>query len=908
MPTHSSGRVPEVELYYDEAYPEDFELDFRHKEHFVESVFSADEKIARLSHGWLQKMTFFRLVGHIVSLGKQTERELAAKMTKKSQTGKMVVDTSCITHVLGRLGPETTVPYGRLLVKNMMNTWKIVFEVYATLLDAHENNNRRQRQLDSYNDLQEFADMIPELRELDGKTNPGESEVWDEFLAERATIAARLSKKSSFSKLGGALDENLALSTLLLCEYVVAVLDLICPVESSALQLSTLTGAADTFIGGIIERRMLDAGWCIAEISMLPSGESLLGQWYHSLLEAPGPHRNHSTCELWKSCLGYQTNEDEYQTQHVEHGCDCKLVFANQDSLAKILLGSPDAVPLVSTTEPKRNQSDDRLYVDLVSSNSGEIGTASGRPSRKKWTAISHVWSDGMGNPRGNAITLCQFRRVRRLLSDIHVHYPHHQDPGSDDIFWLDTLCFPLQPQEAYDTALIRMRESYESANVTLVLDSYISSFDASVRTKATVLECVVHIVSSPWNRRLWTFQEAFLTKEGGLMWQFADRAISEYDLFQIEDKTNDDKSHHHQVVINCLMGFIKKLAQLRRHVLDLGDKNRSKQDRLQDVAHESLPFRSTSVAADEGLCLGNLVDIDATLLVKARNGHQRMAVIWTEMMRDLDTANASPIFWAGPKLPLAGYRWAPATLMHKQGVTDVESGDVWDRFKGCVRGLSRLGLRVCLPALVFDSPCVLADLTEGLRIDVKVGSSTHVFASMASWEFLESSAALSERPDLSQSELELVVLLSNSSMFIDVAQNKPASPMDSHVRIAVRMLKSGDPDCLHLLLTGLLIITPRAVVAAEKQGRAVAIDTQRGIEDNQQTFGERFQQLKQLQGSESGNSSHKSEECIEAEYAAMDEVSKMNSKESWVFSKTYAAPYADMSATFISNHTWYVD
>lgn len=79
-----------------------------------------------------------------------------------------------------------------------------------------------------------------------------------------------------------------------------------------------------------------------------------------------------------------------------------------------------------------------------------------------EYVAISHVWSGGLGNVSSNAIPTCQFKRLSALVGSLFNGTPHP--------FRLDTLCFPLEPQEAYNLALVRMRESYEKAD--RVLDS----------------------------------------------------------------------------------------------------------------------------------------------------------------------------------------------------------------------------------------------------------------------------------------------------------------------------------------------------------------------------------------------------------------------------------------------------
>lgn len=78
----------------------------------------------------------------------------------------------------------------------------------------------------------------------------------------------------------------------------------------------------------------------------------------------------------------------------------------------------------------------------------------------QKSTAISHVWSDGMGNDESNKVTKCQLERIGRELEALQEErrrtmgiyerfysgetfksYRHSQRVH----FWLDTLCIPAR-------------------------------------------------------------------------------------------------------------------------------------------------------------------------------------------------------------------------------------------------------------------------------------------------------------------------------------------------------------------------------------------------------------------------------------------------------------------------------
>lgn len=57
---------------------------------------------------------------------------------------------------------------------------------------------------------------------------------------------------------------------------------------------------------------------------------------------------------------------------------------------------------------------------------------------KMSYIAISHVWADGLGNPKANAIPLCQLKVLCRTLQN------STDDKGQNLSFWLDTLCISV--------------------------------------------------------------------------------------------------------------------------------------------------------------------------------------------------------------------------------------------------------------------------------------------------------------------------------------------------------------------------------------------------------------------------------------------------------------------------------
>lgn len=72
-----------------------------------------------------------------------------------------------------------------------------------------------------------------------------------------------------------------------------------------------------------------------------------------------------------------------------------------------------------------------------------------------------------------------------------------------------------------------------------------------------------------------------------------------------------------------------------------------------------AVAFRSTSVASDEAICLGALLDLDVLEIVQTQP-EKRMLKFWSL----LPEVPADLLFHEYPRLDIEGYRWAPRTLL----------------------------------------------------------------------------------------------------------------------------------------------------------------------------------------------------------------------------------------------------
>lgn len=482
------------------------------------------------------------------------------------------------------------------------------------------------------------------------------------------------------------------------------------------------------------EKLHKDRNWCPSMVHRLRNtrfggmGFSHYTNWFFSVMDAPQPKRTHISCTTTR-CVAYQVDNSTYRTKHAKDctgkkARKCEQVFASQEKLAEILSGPATAVPLILLNEPRRDSYYGRRLVDIVPSRE-----ASGQPTRR-YIALSHVWSDGLGNPQDNAIPICQFRRLGKLVAKLYgVRWP--EDSASLAI-WFDTLCFPLGPEEAYTTALIRMRQSYEEAERVLVLDEYL--LQLRVRNVGDEVEAVSRILISPWNTRLWTLQEARLAPEKRLYFCVKNGLVGEeggvlglrstVGVNRVLEKGWLDMPPAHRLLLE---GFHEEYWEMRRH-----------EPRLMK-AKLALSFRSTSQPEDEPLCLGNLLGLPSEPLAKSTSREERMSIIWSEspgIRTDVHTSRLSTLFWETERLSHFGFRWAPQTLMDASpynGNPLFEFRDLEPSQSGTY--LDERGLHCQLPAILFPSDIRTLDTAfdtgllirpTGLPVQLRLGTNDH--------------------------------------------------------------------------------------------------------------------------------------------------------------------------------------
>lgn len=375
--------------------------------------------------------------------------------------------------------------------------------------------------------------------------------------------------------------------------------------------------------------------WCPSDVKRIDATVEEIGTLhYMTNMSPPRAWSSHERCSE-NLCSDTKINSSTYRLSHTRPKCQCQLVRAGNSQLCSIIRHGRLAV----------------LDVETAGKNSLEARiTVRARNNDEDFIALSHVWSEGLGNPFDNALHACELARIANLTRRLE---PAGQSVNPMPI-WIDSISVPVKPQEVQQLALERLREPFEQARYVLVLDSYLSEVKAE---DINGLEIFARILCSSWMQRLWTLQEGRLSNR--LLFQFADKAV---DLWEVYRGVSWFSITYWATMIDVIFNY-----QVSRFCDDTEEYNG-------DIitTRNNLRSRSVSVASDEALCLTCLMGKDVSRIAHAE-ANDRMALFWKMQ----DTVPAGLVFSkASRKLQTLGLRWAPETFL---GFTERDrSTDSW--------------------------------------------------------------------------------------------------------------------------------------------------------------------------------------------------------------------------------------
>ena len=382
------------------------------------------------------------------------------------------------------------------------------------------------------------------------------------------------------------------------------------------------------------ERLFGRSGWCPSQIEiMVRSPASLQFLYFCASMHDSDSAGRHNLCNNVK-CVAYQTDFENYATQHVTKTCRCDDFCVDMSSLNNIVKTGALALLRIRGVETL-----DQLTVEVVASHPDS-----------RYLALSHVWADGLGNAKANALPRCQLLQLGKFTQRFRAKL-NLDDPQYELLFWCDTLCCPASPGEGKNRVLAQMKSIYEQAACVLVLDASLRQYKSEAMRPE---EACARLIASGWMRRLWTLQEGALAADKGRLWfQFRDEAVNFRFLRQeIVRMFNSDSSRKGLATdIVTRTGFLRSLFS-RETGADLA---------TVDAAFEN---RSISVSSDEPLLIGTLLGLDVARILNGSD-ETRSHRMWSLMPAAVRGIPKSIVFRLGPRLKEQGYRWAPSTILH---------------------------------------------------------------------------------------------------------------------------------------------------------------------------------------------------------------------------------------------------
>lgn len=361
--------------------------------------------------------------------------------------------------------------------------------------------------------------------------------------------------------------------------------------------------------------QMLSTGWCPSDIQRsierFSRGQTLYfvsRMSRFSLIE-----RKHELCTPSR-CLYFQSDPGTYHRRHREPGCECEDLSATaKDALVRDVLGALESEALPLLQIKKSNAGLDSLSVEVIESS-----------VKTPYIAISHVWADGLGNPVDNNLPKCQLSLISEFAAALDLAAVQLEETlgstsekSSPLLVWLDTLCCPVE-QEGKELALAQMRRTYEQASHVLVLDASIQCYDSR---KIHVVEALMRIFTSVWMQRLWTLQEGALAAR--LWFQFKNGPVNYVMLMtQLSPLTVPGADSRYlplfgqisweQQFLGLSQGSFPQLPT-SDGASRTGPAPLIETSTVHDVLttlDTGLLHRSVSVAADESLCIGTLLNL----------------------------------------------------------------------------------------------------------------------------------------------------------------------------------------------------------------------------------------------------------------------------------------------------------
>ncbi|MCJ1460601.1 hypothetical protein MMC28_010983 [Mycoblastus sanguinarius] len=222
-------------------------------------------------------------------------------------------------------------------------------------------------------------------------------------------------------------------------------------------------------VGLLLTKWFEKNGWCSVVAKSICQDFDCSIAYYLLRIRRHEAPKVHLKCKGSPVCSAYNLKGRErqfYKPKHMDDCSDCQCLPASisnfEEQLCKIIENGQ--IPILSM-DPKAEDLDIRIEV---------------YNGVQSYTAVSHVWSDGMGNDRHNQVHKCQLQSIAqqltmlreekfRLMGVVERFYSGYlfkllfMSPKL--YFWLDTVCIPARaPDEQPEPNETQQASSIESA------------------------------------------------------------------------------------------------------------------------------------------------------------------------------------------------------------------------------------------------------------------------------------------------------------------------------------------------------------------------------------------------------------------------------------------------------------
>ncbi|KAI1354727.1 hypothetical protein F5Y01DRAFT_329429 [Xylaria sp. FL0043] len=458
--------------------------------------------------------------------------------------------------------------------------------------------------------------------------------------------------------------------------------------------------------------KMKADGWCPRALAILRgqvnSNATMLVAAYQAYQKSHRITPEHSKigCTPEECKMKSTDGEGNYENRHIR-GCknrkQCKPCGPPEGEVIKVL--QKGLIPLLEFCDECKEGSKFRVVeFDPIR----DLG-------KKKFVTISHVWSDGWGNEKENRLNECQIKFIQRQIQ---------RATESAIPFWMDTLVVPVAKgqEEQRKKAIRQIFKVFGLSALTIILDNGLLEMGRGGPDKPA--EAAMKIFSSVWMRRLWTLQEAYLSKEIYIPFEETPSVNNLVQFDKLEQQLED-------ITLTATSGITQMIrAQLSYMVLgeERRSRNRAGNNKIQGGyleennpmivanAYRAARWRATGKAEHEVLALATLLKLDTekTEIENAglaapgtANGspnagllEELVCVFWYELHRQRKGIIPSGmIFLPGEKVNRQGFGWAPKTWFSTYEMDYPDPLNFWNTE---ITELSKeKGLRVSYPGFL---------------------------------------------------------------------------------------------------------------------------------------------------------------------------------------------------------------